>query len=129
MLDDIIRESGQSSEMISHTLIDAECSLREVNHNLLQQISMLAPFGCENPEPVLCARNLKATSPSIVGCNHLRLRLSSEGTSCNAIWFGMGKHLSAINGANLDIAFSPQINYWNGSSDIQLKLKDVAINQ
>ena len=39
----------------------------------------------------------------------------------------MGKYLGAINGANLDVVFSPQINYWNGSSDIQLKMKDAAI--
>jgi single-stranded-DNA-specific exonuclease len=39
----------------------------------------------------------------------------------------MGKYLSAVNGASLDVVFSPQINYWNGSSDIQLKMKDAAI--
>ena len=39
----------------------------------------------------------------------------------------MGKCLSAINGASLDIAFSPQINYWNGSSDIQFKMKDAVV--
>jgi single-stranded-DNA-specific exonuclease len=55
------------------------------------------------------------------------MRLTSNGASVNAIWFGMGKYLSAINGANLDVVFSPQINYWNGSSDIQLKMKDAAI--
>jgi hypothetical protein len=26
----------------------------------------------------------------------------------------------------LDIAFTPQINYWNGSSNIQLKVRDIA---
>jgi single-stranded-DNA-specific exonuclease len=39
----------------------------------------------------------------------------------------MGKYLPAINGANIDIVFTPQINHWNGSSDIQLKMKDVSI--
>jgi single-stranded-DNA-specific exonuclease len=28
----------------------------------------------------------------------------------------------------LDIVFTPQINYWNGSTDIQLKMKDVALH-
>ena len=63
----------------------------------------------------------------VVGHNHLKMRLPSNGASVNAIWFGMGKYLGAINGANLDVVFSPQINYWNGSSDIQLKMKDAAI--
>ena len=127
MLDEIIRNSVRSSDMVSQTYIDAECDLRDINIDLIHQISKLAPFGCENPEPILCSRNIKALSPVIVGNSHLKMRLTSGGASLNAIWFGMGKHLSAINGANLDVVFSPQINYWNGSSDIQLKIKDAAI--
>jgi len=127
MLDEIIRNSVQSSEMVSHTFIDAECYLQDINLDLIHQMAMLAPFGCENPEPILCARNIKASSPVVVGNNHLKMRLTSEGASVNAIWFGMGKYLGAINGANLDVVFSPQINYWNGSSDIQLKMRDAVI--
>ena len=88
---------------------------------------MLAPFGSKNPEPVLYARNIKVSSPIIVGNNHLKMWLNSDGMSCDSIWFNMGKYLPAINGANLDIVFTPQINHWNGSSDIQLKMKDVNI--
>lgn len=127
MLDEIIGNSIESSEIVSHTFIDAECNLQDINLDLIHQMTLLAPFGCENPEPILCARNIKASSPVVVGHNHLKMRLTSDGASVNAIWFGMGKHLGAINGVNLDVVFSPQINYWNGSSDIQLKMKDAAI--
>jgi single-stranded-DNA-specific exonuclease len=127
MLDAIIGNSIESSEIVSHTFIDAECNLQDINLDLIHQMTLLAPFGCENPEPILCVRNIKSSSPVVVGHNHLKLRLTSDGASVNAIWFGMGKHLGAINGANLDVVFSPQINYWNGSSDIQLKMKDAVV--
>jgi single-stranded-DNA-specific exonuclease len=127
MLDEIIGNSVESADMVSHTFIDAECDLQDINLDLIHQMTQLAPFGCENPEPILCARNIKVSSPVVVGNNHLKMRLTANGATCNAIWFGMGKHLGAINGANLDIVFSPQINYWNGSSDIQLKMKDAVI--
>jgi len=127
MLDEIIRNSVQSSEMVSQTLIDAECRLQDISLDLIRQMSMLAPFGSENPEPVLCSRNIRASSPVIVGNNHLKMRLVDDSASLNAIWFGMGKHLGAINSANLDVVFSPQINYWNGSFDVQLKIRDAAI--
>ncbi len=127
MLDEIIRNSVQSSEMVSQTLIDAECRLQDISLDLIQQMSMLAPFGCENPEPVLCSRNIKASSPVIVGNNHIKMRMVDDSASLNAIWFGMGKYLGAISSANLDVVFSPQINYWNGSSDVQLKIRDAAI--
>ena len=127
VLDDIIRNSVSVVEKVSATMIDSECSLEDINFELIEQITQLAPFGCENPEPVLCARGIRASSTAIVGANHLRMRLTSNNTVYNAIWFSMGRHISAINGATLDIVFSPQINYWNGTSEIQLKMKDAAI--
>jgi single-stranded-DNA-specific exonuclease len=127
LLDEIIRNTVQTSEKVSHTFIDAECNLQDINLGLIEQMTQLAPFGCENPEPVLCARNIKVSSPIVVGASHLKMRLTSNKTACNAIWFSMGRYIDAVNGANLDIVFSPQINYWNGSADIQLKMKDAAI--
>jgi single-stranded-DNA-specific exonuclease len=55
------------------------------------------------------------------------MRLNSNGMSCDSIWFSMGNQLNALSGASLDVVFTPQINYWNGASDIQLKMKDVTI--
>lgn len=127
LLDEIIRESGQSSDLISQTLIDSECRLKDINLELITQMQMLAPFGSKNPEPVLCARNIKVSSPTIVGNNHLKMCLSSNGMSCNSIWFAMGGYLNAVADAHIDIAFTPQINQWNGTSDIQLKMRDVTI--
>jgi single-stranded-DNA-specific exonuclease len=127
LLDEIIHDSVQSPELISQTFIDSECQLSDINLNLIGQMDMLAPFGSKNPEPVLCARNIKVSSPAIVGNNHLKMRLTSKGMSYDSIWFSMGKYLNALTGANLDVAFTPQINHWNGASDIQLKMKDVTI--
>ena len=127
LLDEIIHDSVQSPELISQTFIDSECQLSDINLNLIGQMDMLAPFGSKNPEPVFCVRNIKVSSPAIVGNNHLKMRLTSKGMSCDSIWFSMGKYLNALTGANLDVAFTPQINYWNGASDIQLKMKDVTI--
>jgi single-stranded-DNA-specific exonuclease len=127
LLDEIIRDSGQSSDLASQTIIDAECQLKDITLNLINQMQMLAPFGSKNPEPVLCARNIKVSSPTIVGNNHLKMCLTSNGMSCNSIWFAMGSYLNAVANANIDIAFTPQINQWNGASDIQLKMKDVTI--
>jgi single-stranded-DNA-specific exonuclease len=127
LLDEIIRDSGQSADLVSQTIIDSECQLRDINLDLMNQMQMLAPFGSRNPEPVLCARNIKVTSPTIVGNNHLKMRLICNGMSCDSIWFAMGSHLNTLAGANLDVVFTPQINQWNGGSDIQLKMKDVTI--
>jgi single-stranded-DNA-specific exonuclease len=127
LLDEIIGAGRQFSDLVSQTRIDSECQLKDINLNFINQMQILAPFGSMNPEPVLCARNIKVSSLTIVGNNHLKMCLSSNGMSCNSIWFTMGRHLKAITGNSLDIVFTPQINQWNGASDIQLKMKDVTI--
>ncbi|MCE5263514.1 MAG: single-stranded-DNA-specific exonuclease RecJ [Deltaproteobacteria bacterium] len=126
-LRDILHESDPDADFTAYTTIDAQCSLTDITHELLAQFEQLAPFGSRNPEPVLCVRNVSANSPSIVGNNHLKMRIVADGVSRNSIWFSKGQFLPALSEATLDIAFTPQINTWNGSSDIQLKMKDIAV--
>jgi len=127
LLDEITHNSFQLTDQISQTIIDSECQITDINLNLIEQLEILAPFGSKNPEPLLYARNIQVSSTIIVGNSHLKMWVKSNGTSFDSIWFNMGKHLSALNGANIDILFTPQINNWNGSPNIQLKMKDVSI--
>jgi single-stranded-DNA-specific exonuclease len=124
---DVVYESHSEIGFIACTTIDAQCCLTEINHELLAQLDRLAPFGSRNPEPILCVHNVSVTSPSIVGNNHLKMRVSSDGVSRDSIWFGNGRFLPALSTGIIDIVFTPQINYWNGSSDIQLKMRDAAV--
>jgi single-stranded-DNA-specific exonuclease len=129
LLEEVVQTERAGSEFMSQTLIDTSCHLSDINHEFLSALEVLAPFGSRNPEPVLCARNVNVTSPSIVGNNHLRMRINGDGVSCNSIWFGKGHFLPVLSGPRLDIAFTPQINNWNGSSDVQLKMRDVAVQK
>ncbi len=128
LLKEIVYENSPETDFTVCTTIDAQCNLTDINHDLLSQFDQLAPFGSRNPEPVLCVRNVIVASPSIVGNNHLKMRVSSDGVSRNSIWFSNGQFLNDLSTAILDIVFTPQINIWNGSSDIQLKMKDVAVH-
>ncbi len=123
--DEIIREDLAVSDLAPQTAIDAQCSLSEIDHQMVSQLDLLAPFGSMNPEPVLCVRNVNVVSPTIVGNNHLKMRISGDGTSCNSIWFNKGHFIDVLSGP-FDIAFTPQINYWNGTHSVQLKMKDMA---
>jgi single-stranded-DNA-specific exonuclease len=127
LLSAVIDENKATGDFSARTMIDAQCNLTDITHDLLCGIDQLAPFGSHNPEPLLCVRNVRVASPSIVGNNHLRMRVSNDGVSRNTIWFSNGQFLTELSSAVLDIVFTPQINYWNGSADIQLKMKDVAV--
>jgi single-stranded-DNA-specific exonuclease len=108
------------------TVVDAHCTLAEVDGDLISQFEMLAPFGSMNPEPVLYAKQVQVSSLSVAGNRHLRMRVSGDGVSRNSIWFGKSSFLSRISEPLHDIIFTPQMNKWNGSSSIQLKIRDIA---
>ena len=127
LFDEIAGTHFQLPELTSQITIDSECSIENISPDFIAQLELLAPFGSRNPEPLLFARNVKASSLIIVGNNHLKMWVNNNGPSFDCIWFNMGKHLNALNGSNFDIVFTPQINNWNGSPDIQLKIKDVNI--
>ena len=127
LLDEITGSSSDSFGIASQITIDTECPIENIRPDWIAQLEMLAPFGSKNPEPLLYARNVNASSLIIVGNNHLKMMLNSNGASFDSIWFNMGKYLTALNGTNFDIVFTPQINNWSGSPDIQLKIKDVNI--
>jgi single-stranded-DNA-specific exonuclease len=126
ILDYTVSNELNHSDFIRKTIIDAECSLEDVNYDLVSQIEMLSPFGSMNPEPVLCAKGIKVLSPSTVGNNHLKMSVKKDGICHDSIWFKNGQFASMLLESTVDIAFTPQINNWRGESNIQLKLKDIS---
>lgn len=129
MFEEVIGKEIEASAFVSQTNIDAVCNLSDITHELVSQIGRLAPFGSGNPEPVLCVRNINVTSQSIVGNNHLWMRLTGDGMSYNSIWFNKGHLINLLSSPALDIAFTPHISNWNGVHDIQLKMKDMSCPQ
>ena len=113
-------------DMVPEMDIDATMDLNDVTEGLVKELDNLAPFGEANPEPLLCSTGLGIADCKVVGNNHLKMRVKQGRTVRDAIGFGMG-NLNLSPGINLDTAFIPQINLWNGGKSIQLKLKDVRI--
>jgi len=127
-LDEAILDNLDMPKLAPKTYIDSTfSSLNEINYELISQVEMLSPFGNMNPEPILCVKNVDVTSATTVGTNHLKMRLSDNGTSHDSIWFGKGQFSNTLSKSRVDIAFSPQVNNWNGMKNIQLMMKDVSI--
>ncbi|NPV03336.1 MAG: single-stranded-DNA-specific exonuclease RecJ [Syntrophaceae bacterium] len=126
VLGEIVKGGLVVQELVQETRIDAQCSLSQVTHDLVSQFDRLAPFGIQNSEPIICSRNVQVSYPTVVGNKHLKMRVYGDGVSCSSIWFNRGDYAQNVEGVRLDIAFTPQINTWNGSSSIQLKVRDIA---
>ncbi len=111
-----------ASELVPVLEIDAELRPAEISKELISELKCLEPFGAGNPEPTLLMRGLKVVERRMVGDGHLKLRLSAEGCTFNAIAF---RQSNVETDGLIDIAFFPEINIWNNSETVQLRIKEI----
>ncbi len=121
--DEVAEGSLTESDLTPELGIDAELSPEEITLQLADTIDTLAPFGMGNPEPVFILRQAKVASQRVVKESHLKLRLLAGGRFFDAIGFNMAGNRRTPE--VVDVAFSLQINTWNGRRNLQLRLKDI----
>ena len=118
-----VRDVTGPDDFIPETTIDAELRLEDVDDRLLTDLARLEPHGPSNPEPIFLARQVIVQSRRIVGENHLKLSLRQGDRALPAIGFGLAD--AAIEaGATIDVLISPEYNDWNGTTTLQLRLRD-----
>jgi single-stranded-DNA-specific exonuclease len=111
--------------------IDLELRLGEADEELHRLLRHVAPFGAENPTPVMAARGVDVSGyPRVVGRNHLKMTLAADGYALDAIGFGMADRLRDFNPAYgpIDVAFKLEENTWNGRTALQARLVDVRLS-
>ena len=110
-------------DFVPTVMIDAPVTLAEINPSLVQELALLEPIGCGNPDPLLGAKSLDILSPRIVGHNHVRMKLKQRSSCLDAIGFDMGKDFESLSAKKIDAVFTPAINRWNGGQYLQMNLK------
>jgi single-stranded-DNA-specific exonuclease len=103
--------------------LDGELQPGEITAELAGQLTQLAPFGMGNPEPVLLVRGMSVAGVRELNGGHLRLTVSRDGCSFTAIGFSLAGRVAP--GERLDLACTPQLNEWRGSTTLQLKIRDL----
>lgn len=110
--------------------VDAEAALCQLTVETVEQLEKLAPFGQENPRPVICASGVQLVEPpKKMGSDgrHLALRVGQDRTRVRAVGFGKAEwseQLSCGDGQLFDFAFKPVINDFNGFRRVELQLID-----
>ena len=87
----------------------------------------LEPFGQSNPQPLFASNQLCVLNSTRVGSGkHLKFTVQDrDGSSWDAIAFRQGERIGqARPGANLDVAYSMELNTWRGSTNLQLVVED-----
>ena len=100
----------------------------ELTEETVQSLQKLAPFGMGNPEPVLAAKQQRA-SPRLLPNktmgepDHLKLSLEAA-PKFDVIGFRFGEKAVLTEGP-IDLAFQVSVEVFRGVSRLSLKLKDL----
>lgn len=118
-----------SPEMLERALrIDAEVSLAEITFPTLKQLEALEPCGQGNPPVHLAARRLRLRgAPRRFGsaAQHLRFAASDGRASQAVVWWNCPEIDESLLAEPFDLAFVPELNEYNGTLGIQLRLLDI----
>lgn len=122
--DQIAAGTLTEADLSPELAIDAELEPSAATLDLAEAMEALAPFGMGNPEPVFAMRRMTVMEKRVVNESHLKLRLAGGGNRIfEAIGFNMAGSLVVPRLA--DVAFTLQVNNWNGRRSLQMRLKDI----
>ena len=124
-----INQRLSPDDLVATLDIDAVCSLADLSLNFMRQLEQLAPFGRDNPTPMLCAQDVtlhRRAERIGQGGKHLRLWLRQDATTTQAVAFGMGDRADDLPaGARIDVAFEPKRSTWQGRERVEVHVQDV----
>lgn len=130
----VVSESILSHQMIPQIEIDAEIMLRQITPNFYGILKQFTPHGPGNMKPVFVTRNVIDYGTSkLVGRDrdHLKLELIEEhsGSIVQGIGFSMGGFMERIkSGEPFDICYTVEENVYNGTTSLQIMIKDIRFN-
>jgi len=120
--------------LVPEISIDAEIDFSDIDDKLIRILKQFEPFGPENMTPVFITRNLTDTGyGKAIGQDEEHLRLfvkqQSEEKGYAAIGFGLAKKIELTqHQKHFDAVFSIDENEWNGTVNVQLRLRDIKVS-
>lgn len=103
--------------------IEVEVPSNKLNMKLVKELEAFEPFGMANPKPILATNNMNLSDLRTVGEGK---HLKGKGDNIDFIGFGMGNMLGILkNNQTADLAYTLEINSFNGNEKLQLKLMDL----
>lgn len=107
--------------------LEIDCLLepRDLTQPLARSLSRLAPFGMGNRKPVFVSEGLECVATRVLGKEgkHHRITVSGGADEFECVMWNSRGRIPQI-GDQVDIAFCPEINTYNGVDRLQLVLCD-----
>ncbi len=118
---------GEKKELIA----DAEIKIDDVNHNLEKQVSILSPFGMDNPKPIFAFHNIEIDDVKIFGKKNEHLKINfknNKGQIISAIGFFMKPtdfDAKIERGEKINLLANLEKSFFGGREEIRLRIVDI----
>jgi hypothetical protein len=119
---DFTRDKYVPDDFTPRLIADEILPIAQMDMNLLEEISLMAPYGLGNPEPIFFDKNVLCTNSVVVGKDHLKLFMR-EGQVTAGIAFHMAERI-AESESRVDIAYTPHTNNYWGETNIEVQVLD-----
>ncbi|MBU0492435.1 MAG: single-stranded-DNA-specific exonuclease RecJ [Chloroflexi bacterium] len=119
-------EQLAGASLVPGLKIDGALPLADMGGETYRQLQQLAPFGMANHTPTFASYGVQVRRHKTVGREgaHLKLTVSDETATWDAIGFRLG-HWAGHLPARIDLAYTLDLNEWNGRESLQLVIKDL----
>lgn len=109
---------------------DMEISFDQINWDLVEKLSLFEPTGIGNFIPTFVTKGIEVVDVKTVGreAKHLKLKLKEGKSFFSSIAFNFGSIISKITpGTTISAAYVVEINTWNSVREIQLRIRDMKL--
>lgn len=119
--------AGALSEVFPEIKIECRLVPRNISVGVLDSLSLLEPFGAENPAPLFGLFGMKITGISPLSQNkHIKLSLSKDGVSLTAPYFGISTETFPYGvGDEVDLAVALERNEFRGNVNVSIHVRDI----
>lgn len=126
----VLEYAGQqlSADKLATTLeVDCQVAGNDLTEQLAVDFDKLEPCGTGNAQPLLMLKDAKLVDGRAMGANneHLKWRVEAGGRYFEAVWWRPGEKANGFKiGQPIDLCFVPELNHWNGTTRLQLIVRE-----
>ena len=116
-------------DMIPKIVIDVPMPISYINEELVEQLSILEPFGKGNTKPLFAQKNLRVLKVEIYGKtqNTVKLQLRDpSGAVMDGLYWGEAKEFAdfARSHETISVTYYPRINSYMGRESLQIVIQN-----
>ena len=119
----------KEEDLIPKVIIDVPMPISYISTKLVEQLSLLEPFGKGNTKPLFAQKNVKAINSRVIGKNHnvTKLQLMDEqGYVIEAVYFGnIPEFMDFLSTRDkISVTYYPEINRHQGRETLQVIIQN-----